>query len=914
MREELSGLDSVISGVTKAIDGQISSINSQKDAALEAIDAQKDALEDAKDAAVEALEAERDARLKAIEAQKEQLEGQIGLIDKQIESKQDEIDAINEAADARKRETDLQKAQYELERIQSQRAILQYSEDKGIHYAQDTNGIRDAKEQVDDAKREIGIAAIEKEVSLLEDQKSLLNEQIGLLDERADKINSFYDEEIEKTEAFYDAQIKALEGQREQTEQYFGSVIRNLESSKSRYEELTGLLDKAELSAKLRQLGIDEEALLNGSEEEFQKLKDAYLGIVFQLNEGNDAVLGRLYELSGYDGAAPSLLSDTAERLDEMNGKLGTSYQGIGNVNSLLSNTSAQANGMAGNITEMLTGLKEVDSIIAIEQAALATLKQTIGEVITAISDKTNAIWAEQAATGIATSLEIISFLLLKAKISEVLESIISISNAMAGLGLGIVPIIELTMAFLALHNSIQLVSTALGADKRSQDENHVSSIAAAIQSLNEISLEEGIIAQFYNLKDAIGAVAQAIGGGGSGGSGESDATGGQALTGKRKIGRPAVKGSPGSSSGSSLADAISSFGDTAKEAIGEAGAEGDGTVIGRFGSLEAAVDGVSAAIGSGATDSDGKQQKSLDDESDGSLIDSIHTLGDDTAEILGEPGGKGLIGKFEQFKEPIREADEHVQSINGGLKDIDGKNVECTITINVEMNGSLSGTTGAGKNATNEIYTPVITGKAGAQGTALVSGNWAAQSSEGPVLVGELGYEIVVRNGRFFTVGNYGAEMFPIKRWDIVFNHEQSRQLLKHGRISGRGKAYADGTVGGGKSLSPDGQVLMPIGPGDRAWELQKAFEPLIAKIDGNVGYLAGNALIAHDKQMQEMINHLNTNNIVTNNMPSITIGDINITCPGITSRDVARQVGAEINHLFSGLHLDALQLSMMR
>ena len=58
-----------------------------------------------------------------------------------------------------------------------------------------------------------------------------------------------------------------------------------------------------------------------------------------------------------------------------------------------------------------------------------------------------------------------------------------------------------------------------------------------------------------------------------------------------------------------------------------------------------------------------------------------------------------------------------------------------------------------------------MITGKAGAQGTALVSGNWAAQSSEGPVLVGELGYEIVVRNGRFFTVGNYGAEMFPIKR-----------------------------------------------------------------------------------------------------------------------------------------------------
>ena len=33
-----------------------------------------------------------------------------------------------------------------------------------------------------------------------------------------------------------------------------------------------------------------------------------------------------------------------------------------------------------------------------------------------------------------------------------------------------------------------------------------------------------------------------------------------------------------------------------------------------------------------------------------------------------------------------------------------------------------------------------------------------------------------------------------------IVFNHEQTEDLLKHGHISGRGKAYADGTVGGGK------------------------------------------------------------------------------------------------------------------
>lgn len=124
LKEELSDLDSVISGITGRIDDQISSINSQKSAALESIDAQKEALEEAKDAAVSALEAQRDAELEVVEAQKKALENQIKLIDKQIKAKQDEIDAINDAADARKRELDLQKAQYDLERMQNQRTML----------------------------------------------------------------------------------------------------------------------------------------------------------------------------------------------------------------------------------------------------------------------------------------------------------------------------------------------------------------------------------------------------------------------------------------------------------------------------------------------------------------------------------------------------------------------------------------------------------------------------------------------------------------------------------------------------------------------------------------------------------------------------------------------------------------------
>ena len=67
----------------------------------------------------------------------------------------------------------------------------------------------------------------------------------------------------------------------------------------------------------------------------------------------------------------------------------------------------------------------------------------------------------------------------------------------------------------------------------------------------------------------------------------------------------------------------------------------------------------------------------------------------------------------------------------------------------------------------------------------------------------------------------------------------------------------------------------------------------------------------------MNEEVNRFISNsNVVNNNrnaQPMIN-GDINITCPGVTSKEVAQQVGVELNNMFSGLHLDAMQQSMKR
>ena len=91
--------------------------------------------------------------------------------------------------------------------------------------------------------------------------------------------------------------------------------------------------------------------------------------------------------------------------------------------------------------------------------------------------------------------------------------------------------------------------------------------------------------------------------------------------------------------------------------------------------------------------------------------------------------------------------------------------------------------------------------GTAHAQGTAFAEGSWGAPKTE-TALVGELGPELLVRNGRWTTVGDNGAEFTQVKKGDIIFNHKQTQDLLSKGYVTGRAKAYASGTAfasGGG-------------------------------------------------------------------------------------------------------------------
>lgn len=115
--------------------------------------------------------------------------------------------------------------------------------------------------------------------------------------------------------------------------------------------------------------------------------------------------------------------------------------------------------------------------------------------------------------------------------------------------------------------------------------------------------------------------------------------------------------------------------------------------------------------------------------------------------------------------------------------------NISRTVTYNIVTVGSPPAYNG----------TANYNGTAHFNGSSYASGNWGTKKAE-TALVGELGMETVVYGGKFWTVGNHGAEFASIPKGAIVFNHKQTEELFKNGKVTsggGRGTlAHANGTA----------------------------------------------------------------------------------------------------------------------
>lgn len=101
-------------------------------------------------------------------------------------------------------------------------------------------------------------------------------------------------------------------------------------------------------------------------------------------------------------------------------------------------------------------------------------------------------------------------------------------------------------------------------------------------------------------------------------------------------------------------------------------------------------------------------------------------------------------------------------------------------ITVSVKQNTV--------KTARTQTYAEKV-GGAGAFGGAFAGGR---------TLVGELGNELVVNphSGKWYTVGDKGAEFVNLPKDAIVFDHDKTKRLLDQGFIGGRGVALVSGNA----------------------------------------------------------------------------------------------------------------------
>lgn len=851
-----------MNGIIKLMDKQSDKYEEMKDSAVDSYNAQKDAAEDAYDAQIENI----DAQIEAINDQIDAIDAEIEAKKKQADAIQDEIDKIKEAREERQKQLDLQKDLYELERMQHQRTILQYSEQKGMHYVADTSGIRDAKEKVDQDREDLHIMELEKQIDLINDEIDLLEERKGAFEDQIDGLEKQKDA-IEKMK---DASNDYFESMIKQTETYYDKLIESLDKTKSRWEELADLKEEAEMKGKmeeiLSQYGITADDVVNMSEETFQAFKNDYLAMLSDLYSGNEQMQSAIAETAGTTtDQLESYIAKTQEYIDSL-------------ISMDMSDTATSMDNTAESMDKLSTATSDANENTKAMSENMGTLSTNTAEL------------GENATT-----------------VSDALSSIPDAEKFNV-----------LTTSFTNLAEAIKSVADALGVSGNGT----VNSLVDTLQSLSTISIDadgNGLITQFNNLKTAIEGVTSAISGGGmSGGSaGEGSPSSSPSMS--------AGAGGKGSAVGG-LISAVESIKTATDEALGTGGGEdgeGGGTgAIGQFEQLKDAVDDVTASIGGGGSSESGQGTGGSEGDNADSLIGSIVELGDTTEEILtggGESEGEsgGVIGRFEEFSDVIEEARDHVTGISEGLDEIDGKEVECTIRVNIETNGSLPSIVGSGMNLGSAQYDAKYTGNAHVEGTALASGNWAVQSDEKEALLGEVGYEIIVRNGRFFTVGENGAEMFPIKKGDIVFNHQQSEELLKNGHISGRGKAYADGTVGGGKYLMPDGRISRPLQPGDRMYDMLQKFQNYFSGLESRGETMYNSALVDHQKQMEQMVNQITNNNSVVNNTKNVqpvVNNEIHVVCPGVTREEVARQLPGVLNQTFSGFSNYTDQMSRIR
>lgn len=186
----------------------------------------------------------------------------------------------------------------------------------------------------------------------------------------------------------------------------------------------------------------------------------------------------------------------------------------------------------------------------------------------------------------------------------------------------------------------------------------------------------------------------------------------------------------------------------------------------------------------------------------------------DDKNSLISQTGGEATQGVAAAVKSAINLIPSTKKvTISGSI----GATFTNAIASAKAKISSLSGGGGAGLNGTAHLNgsfgglypIPTLSGRALAMGT-LTDNTWLKPQwktkNNNVALTGELGQELVVHGNRWWTVGDNGAEFSQIPQGSVVFDANQTKELLSKGFVNSRGTANLFGTayrLGSGSSSS---------------------------------------------------------------------------------------------------------------
>ncbi len=778
------------------------------------------AANDAKDASISALQEEKEATEEAYQAQIDAIEEEKDAIDDLIKEKNKKIDSINEEIDAIERAAESRKKNIQLEKDQYNLEKMLNNRSSMVY--KDGQFIWDTDTRgIRDAREKVREDQEALRIDGLKNEISLIQKEIDLLEEKKDSLSEEQDhiqKLMDESNKYYDNLIK-------QQEKYWDSIIRGMEQNKSRWEELAEVEEIAKAFSYIQQvfgdLGYTVEDVLNGSDAAFEDFKSRYISLISDVNNNSDFTEGLVYATGVAKENLGSFLDktkETAEGLDELGGK-GSEMDSVAESMDKLSDSATTASTSTG---EIASNMGELNT----NTEGLSDNLNGIGDALTGIPE------ADKFDT--------------------------------------------LTTSFTNLGDAIKGVATALGVG----EEGTVGGLVGALQELSGLSLGEedtGILSQFNNLKTAVEDVTNAISGGGSSGGQGGDASSSSSAS--------MSAGAGGEGGSGSLVSAIEDFKSATDEALGGSGESGDGEgsegggtgAIPQFKELKTAVDDVTTAIGSG--DAEGGESSGEGDSD--TLVGSIINLGDTTQEEMGEADGDGILGKFNEFKGVIEEAANQVKSISEGLDEIDGKEVECSITVNVKMNGSIPAFASGTVLGNMQIESATYNAK---YGKAFANGTIGLKHDEKNALRSEYGQPELTVYPNGTTELTTSPVMSDLPKGTVIYNEEETKKIMDN-KSNPVGNAHADGTDDSIWTTLADGTKVRPLQPGDKMWDLYQKFDAYFKSIDGNLEKLVPNSLYEQNREWNKIADQITYANSVVNNNRNvqqpvtIQIGDINLT-----------------------------------